>query len=139
MIAINSELRIKTKDCNRSIAYSPEVALQLAAFASGRQLEFRTLDGAPELLVPYDKQENIRWNPLEFKGDAFSLALKLKMVVRVGQVQCAAVEIWEIAPVLGDPELETQLVITRAAALIGLTMISEAQFHSLSTTGWLEA
>lgn len=130
-IEFEKSLTMKVDGKVRTVKYSPKIALQLAAFAVGRKLEFRTLPDEPEFFAAYDVDKNLRWNPLDDKGDAFSLAIQLKMIVRAGQVQCHNPEIWEISPDLGNSEYETQLAITRTAALTGLHRLTNAQYEAL--------
>ena len=103
--------------------------LELAAKAAGinlviKDIPHRTAIYGKETVCRVDDHPCKNWNPLTDDGDAFRLAVKLKLDVDHCQEHAcvygdmAAVEILEG----DDPYAATRLAITRAAAAIGKAM-----------------
>ena len=84
---------------------------------------------AAGITVSFDRtRRDWAWNSLDDDGDAFRLAVKLKLVVDCAGDEGVEVIEWEISrthafePFGSDPEAATRLAITRAAAEIGRGM-----------------
>ncbi len=98
--------------------------LELAAKAAGINTLYWTKDG--QKLVRRDGGIQKPWNPLTDDGDALRLAVKLKLVVDIGELiigvipsspKAAGIE--ECYAVGDDPYAATRRAIVRAAAAIG--------------------
>lgn len=94
--------------------------LELAAEAAGYEVEETAVGGVAKR---FRRGELRPWNPLDDNGDAFGLAVRLRMRVSTGQA-----EIWRdvatglVGPIIefsegdDDPEAATRRAITKAAA-----------------------
>jgi hypothetical protein len=99
--------------------------LELAAKAAGIRLEW---DGHPDQWVPmyYSGKTYHSWNPLEDDGEAFRLAVKMKMWISIAGSSCAVERPANVIELTsgseqkhGDPYLYARRAIVRAAAEIG--------------------
>jgi hypothetical protein len=94
--------------------------LELAAKAAGFEVARVSDDGSALLLVGVQRP----WSPLTDDGDAFRLAVKLRLHV---DLQWSSVEAWDMRPspkafseeLDPDPCAATRRAIVRAAASIG--------------------
>lgn len=94
--------------------------LELAARALGAQFEEVDGEGYGNLHFE-DGSAVLAWNPLQFSGDAFELAAKLKM-----ELSFSAAHVWVLGQGItemhgadGDQYASGRRAITRAAAEIG--------------------
>ena len=97
--------------------------LELAAKAAGHGVEFDPVSGLTWL---DNKYTGLLWNPLHVDGDAFRLAVKLSLHVKVCR-RVVLVEQREIGDdkielLQPDPYAATRRAIVRAAAEIGAAM-----------------
>ena len=96
--------------------------LELAAKAAGIQIVWSTVAEMSPRRVANGVVDSL-WNPLADDGDAFRLAVKLRMPICFGQIE-PNVSCWfeQERYGNGDPYAATRRAITRAAAEIGKEM-----------------
>lgn len=96
--------------------------LELAAKAAG--IQYTISENGAFLIAPYTNPlAKVSWNPLTDDGDAFRLAVKLRMSVKNTEIRASVIveHGWVVTtePHNNDPLAATRRAIVRAAAEIG--------------------
>lgn len=110
---------------------SDQELLELAAKAAGHVFDWNggrpTIERGTRLdEANYEIVNTVRWNPLRIDGDAFQLALKLRIkieyVEEMDSVMCSLPGAMSATSVAAIGDVELRYAIVQAAAQKGLTL-----------------
>jgi hypothetical protein len=100
--------------------------LELAAKAAGIEYSYWSETGLVRLDEKGDWQPGCQWNPLNDDGDAFRLALKLRIQIEyvdeIDSVMCSLPGSMGATSVAAIGDVELRYAIVQAAAQLGATL-----------------